>query len=259
MRAWQGHGLFDLTVMDAGMAGAGGDQGLHLPRPRGRWDAWALNLLGPVVLTGAVLARQRAGRRPRRPSAACWPGACCWSPASSASLPLIERGVALAVQLQTSRVFWPVELLATLYVVWWLAEAPAAAARPLDGAGRGRGAGRGQRRPRASTSASSSTRSGRVLAVNLPADDWTTALRWVADHTPPDAFVLADPGHAWKFGTAVRIGARRDVYLEETKDVAMAMYSPATAARVLQPDRPRRRLRRASTRPPAASWPAARA
>ena len=96
--------------------------------------------------------------------------------------------------------------------------------------------------------------------MNLPADDWTTALRWVADHTPPDAFVLADPGHAWKFGTAVRIGARRDVYLEETKDVAMAMYSPAHGGASAA---------RGSTRvvastgideaTPAASWPAARA
>ena len=98
-----------------------------------------------------------------------------------------------------------------------------------------------------------------VLAVNLPADDWTTALRWVADHTPSDAFVLADPGHAWKFGTAVRIGARRDVYLEETKDVAMAMYSLATATRVLAADRPRRRLRGPRRGHAAASWPAAKA
>ena len=33
-------------------------------------------------------------------------------------------------------------------------------------------------------------------------------------------------------GTAVRIGAARDVFLEETKDVAMAMYSRDAAHRV---------------------------
>ena len=33
-------------------------------------------------------------------------------------------------------------------------------------------------------------------------------------------------------GTAVRISAARDVYLEETKDVAMAMYSREAAHRV---------------------------
>jgi hypothetical protein len=71
-----------------------------------------------------------------------------------------------------------------------------------------------------------------TLAVDLPGDDWTRALAWVAGHSSADAYVLADPGHAWKFGTAVRIGARRDVYLEEVKDVAMAMYSREAAARV---------------------------
>ena len=70
------------------------------------------------------------------------------------------------------------------------------------------------------------------MALGLPADDWTAALRWIRARTPTDAYVLADPGHAWKMGTAVRIGAERDVFLEETKDVAMAMYSKATADRV---------------------------
>jgi len=71
-----------------------------------------------------------------------------------------------------------------------------------------------------------------TLALDLPRDDWTTALRWIRDETPKDTYVLADPGHAWKFGTAVRIGAARDVFLEETKDVAMAMYSRDAARRV---------------------------
>ena len=42
------------------------------------------------------------------------------------SWPLMVTGIALALQLQTSRVFWPVELLATLMAIWWVAEAPAA-------------------------------------------------------------------------------------------------------------------------------------
>ena len=40
-----------------------------------------------------------------------------------ASLPFIASGVALAVQLQTSRVFWVLELLGTLMLVWMIAEA----------------------------------------------------------------------------------------------------------------------------------------
>ena len=79
-----------------------------------------------------------------------------------------------------------------------------------------------------------------TLAFDLPDDDWGTALALDSRRTRrADAFVLADPGHAWKFGTAVRIGADRDVFLEETKDVAMAMYSQAAAARVRRAHRRR--------------------
>jgi hypothetical protein len=72
-----------------------------------------------------------------------------------------------------------------------------------------------------------------AFAAVLPTDEWTSALRWIALNTPHDAYVMADPGHAWKFGTAVRIGAERDVFLEEIKDVAMAIYSRQTAARTI--------------------------
>mgnify|MGYP000844863259 CR=1 FL=1 len=71
-----------------------------------------------------------------------------------------------------------------------------------------------------------------ISAIDLPRTDWDAAIAWIRTATPADAFVLADPGHAWKFGTAVRIGAARDVYLEETKDVSMAMYSRDVAHRV---------------------------
>ena len=37
--------------------------------------------------------------------------------------------------------------------------------------------------------------------------------------------MLADPGHAWKYGTSVRVAGERDVYLEEVKDLALALYS----------------------------------
>ena len=119
-----------------------------------------------------------------------------------------------------------------MYLVWWLVDRPARA-------------GAGLWRPSAVAVvlvATSVARAGYVglvespdraaLALALPCDDWTTALRWIRDETPPHTYVLADPGHAWKFGTAVRIGAARDVFLEETKDVAMAIYSRDAAHRV---------------------------
>jgi hypothetical protein len=136
--------------------------------------------------------------------------------------------------LQTSRAFWPVEIVATLYLVWLLVDRPVSA-------------GNGAWRPRAIAAVLvvvSVARAGYVgfvespdratFAFDLPKDDWTAALRWIRDETPSSSYVLADPGHAWKFGTAVRIGAARDVFLEETKDVAMAMYSRDAAHRVTE-------------------------
>ena len=47
-----------------------------------------------------------------------------------ATLPLVAAHVAIAVQLQVSRVFWMADVLAMLGIVWWLAEArPASASR----------------------------------------------------------------------------------------------------------------------------------
>ena len=46
--------------------------------------------------------------------------------------------------------------------------------------------------------------------------------------------MLADPGHAWKYGTSVRVSAARDVFLEEVKDSALAIYSRDVASRVVE-------------------------
>jgi hypothetical protein len=46
--------------------------------------------------------------------------------------------------------------------------------------------------------------------------------------------VLADPGHAWKHGTSVRASGRHDVFHEEVKDAALAIYSRDVALRVLE-------------------------
>ncbi len=46
--------------------------------------------------------------------------------------------------------------------------------------------------------------------------------------------MLADPGHAWKYGTSVRVAGERDVYLEEVKDLALALYSREVAVESLQ-------------------------
>src|ERR1041384_4944104 len=57
-------------------------------------------------------------------------------------------------------------------------------------------------------------------------------MRW-GGRQPIDIHVLADPGHAFKYGVSVRVAAGRDVLLEDDKDAAVAMYSRAIAQRVV--------------------------
>lgn len=191
---------------------------------------WATNLAAPLVLALAAAARARDGRL----SAAergMLAGAGALLAGFLVSLPLIAAGVPLAVQLQTSRAFWPIEALALLYLVWAVSDRRAewrrlamatAAVLVVTSAARAVYVGFVESPGRA------------TFAFDLPDDDWTRALAWIRDHTPHDTLVVADPGHAWKpgMGTAVRIGAWRDVALEETKDVAMAMYSRDAARAV---------------------------
>jgi hypothetical protein len=61
-----------------------------------------------------------------------------------------------------------------------------------------------------------------------------------------DAHVLADPGHSWKYGTSVRVAAERDVFLEEVKDAAIAIYSRDVALRYLDRQREMPRFDRMS-------------
>ncbi len=200
-----------------------------------RWSAstWAVNLLGPLVLVTTAWARHRAGvLTPRELGLVV--GCLALVAGFVLSLPLIAAGVPLAVQLQTSRAFWPVEIVATLLLVWWLVERSGPA---IQHAGRARALAvivLGVSLVRGLYVGFVESPNRPTIAFDLPADDWTAALDWIRQHTPTDACVLANPGHAWKpgMGTAVRIGARRDVFLEETKDVAMAMYLRESAHRV---------------------------
>jgi hypothetical protein len=206
--AWRWPGVFDLAVMDGAWRAVVATKDYTFPTD---WSGttWAVNGLGPVLLTAGIAARHRAGvASPRERGVLA--GALLLVAGFLVSLPFIASGVALAVQLQTSRIFWPVELLATLVTIWWVAERPAAGpGRPwraqalaavlvIAAVARGAYVGFVESPERA------------TLAFSLPDDDWAMALGWVAG----------------------RIGAQRDAYLEETKDVAMAMYSKESAARV---------------------------
>ena len=83
------------------------------------------------------------------------------------------------------------------------------------------------------------------VRVDLARDAWRDAMDWLRGQ-PLDVHVLADPGHAWRYGSSVRIAAGRDVFLEEVKDAAIGMYSRDVAMRVLDPHPRHRRLHRSS-------------
>jgi hypothetical protein len=71
-----------------------------------------------------------------------------------------------------------------------------------------------------------------LFAMRVPDSPWQDAMRWLA-RQPLGVHVLADPGHAWKYGTSVRVSAGHDVLLEEVKDSAVAIYSREVGRRVV--------------------------
>lgn len=186
-------------------------------------DAWLLNLAYPAVIVLAWSARRRLGLTVPGETAIV-AGSLGLLLLFVASVPLTMLRVALVVQLQVTRVFWVLDFLALAYVAWWLTRRPrlamAAVLVLLVGS-----AARGYYllevlQPER-----------RLMTVELPDNDWTDALRWLRTQ-PGDWHVLADPGHAWKYGISVRVGALRDTVLESVKDSAIAMYDRDIAMRV---------------------------
>jgi hypothetical protein len=188
---------------------------------------WVVNLgYAAVVVTIFQVRRRRGVALPRETGLVA--GALALVCLFLISVPLMRAWVALALQLQTSRVFWMLDLLTTVYLAWLL----------VDGVSP-----RLQRVvvlvviaiafSRGLYVTLAEHRGGGLISVNLANDNWTDAMHWLS-HTPPDSHVLADPGHAWKYGTSVRVAGERDLYLEEVKDAALALYSREVAMRVLE-------------------------
>jgi hypothetical protein len=144
------------------------------------------------------------------------------------TLPFVAAGMSLPVQFQISRVFWLVEFVAVIYAIAALADSPTRTARIAVAmvlvalsAGRGLYIMLVERPERP------------LFAIRLPQTDWEEAMQWLGAR-PVDIHVLADPGHAWKYGTSVRVSAERDVLIEEVKDSALAIYSRDVAVRVVE-------------------------
>ena len=190
------------------------------------WPAWAwLANLGLLPLAwGLWLWRRRNGLSHPDESAVLWGGAALVA-AFLVTLPLVGARMALPTQLQVSRVFWLIDLLATVQLVGVLCSGRARRAVALLAVAvslvRGAYVMRIEHPERA------------LFGVHLANDDWQDAMHYVA-RQPRDVHVLADPGHAWKYGTSVRVAAERDVFLEEVKDAAIAIYAREVAVRVVE-------------------------
>ena len=186
------------------------------------WPAWSwISNLGLIVVAWAAYRSRES-----RPEL----GAIVWGAASLVgvflvSFPLVRAKLAFPVQLQLSRIFWLVEFVTLICLISVVRRERIAkiVAAILIAAAAGRGVYvmtiEHPERP--------------LVAIHLPASDWDDAMRWIKTQSI-DAHVLADPGHAWKYGTSVRVAAERDVFLEEVKDAAVAIYSREMALRFLE-------------------------
>ncbi|MBI2833435.1 MAG: hypothetical protein HYX76_03295 [Acidobacteria bacterium] len=219
-----------LTVMDETWLAAIAAKDYVFPT-EWRWSVWALNLSYVVVILAIHRSRTKLGLT-RAGERGLVVGTLALVGLFFASLPFVQGRIALAVQLQTSRVFWLLDFLAVFYLAWLLIDAPApwrprraavAVAGALAAIAIARGA--------YVTFVEHPGRS--VIAVSLPQDEWMDVMMR-ARETPLDSHLLVEPGHAWRYGISARIGAERDVYLEEVKDSAIAIYSRPVASRVVQ-------------------------
>ena len=197
-----------------------------------QWPAWAwaanMGFLG--LLWWAHRRRVRDHVATAEDRALVW-GATALVALFLLTLPLVAAGMSLPVQLQISRVFWLVDFVALVYVLTVVADSPASVAsgfrRKIAIVLIAFAASRGVyimliERPERS-----------LFAMHAPESPWEDAMRWVA-RQPADVHVLADPGHAWKHGTSVRASGAHDVFLEEVKDSALAIYSRDVASRVVE-------------------------
>lgn len=186
-------------------------------------DAWLLNLAYPAVIV--ALWRLRVKRKAAGPhEGGMVVGLLALVVVFLISVPLTMQHVALAVQLQITRVFWVLDLVALAGVAWWLTQSRRTAVVAL-----------------AILGVASAARGYYLLEVDqperelvrfeLPGTPWVDAMRWLRAQ-PADWHVLADPGHAWKYGSSVRVAAGRDTLLESVKDSAVALYDRDIAVRV---------------------------
>ncbi len=215
-----------LVIMDAAWIDAFVDKDYVFPMA---WPAyaWIMNLAYVPVIALVWRQRVRAGAaRPEERGLVA--GAIVLLIVFLISVPLTAAHVALVVQLQVTRVFWVLDFIALAYVAWWLTSGvsrksfvAAAVALILVAMSLGRGV----------YVMHTEDPSRPLVQEQLADSQWVQALDWL--RTQPASWnVLADPGHAWRYGISVRVGAQRDTVIESVKDSALAMYDRDIALRV---------------------------
>jgi hypothetical protein len=186
--------------------------------------AWIANLALLALLWWAHVRRQGSGRATVEDHALIW-GATALVAFFLLTLPFVVARLAFPVQLQISRVFWLVDVLATIYLISLLVDGRTAKAIAIAlmavSVSRGAYIMLVERPDRA------------LFSIHLAESPWQDAMRWLS-RQPVATHVLADPGHSWKYGTSVRVSATRDVFLEDVKDSAIAIYSRDVAHRVVE-------------------------
>jgi hypothetical protein len=189
--------------------------------------AWLINLAYVPIIVVLFRLRRKSGLAGPREQALVV-GCLSLAAVFAALLPFNAGRLALAIQLQPARVFWMLDLLAVTYVIWLAAE--------------GRSVVR-VTRARAVAVAMvilSVVRGGYIMLVEFPdrrvaqidvaQDDWGRAMQW-ARASPRESGWLADPDHAARYGTSIRVAGERDVFVEAIKDGAVGMYDRAVAMR----------------------------
>jgi len=194
-------------------------------------SAWIVNLVPAAAVLAIYSARLKRGLVTTGERGAV-AGAAVLLAIFVVTLPFVGARVAIAIQLQISRVLWPIEFLATVYLIWAVAEGPWLPSRWTRMA------------PIflfAVLAAASTARGIYILAVethrplvrvNLPDGDWQQIATWARSSAPVDAHFLIDPTDVDREGVSFRVAAGRDVFIEPSKDPSIAMYSREIAMRV---------------------------
>jgi hypothetical protein len=195
--------------------------------------AWVTNLASIPVIVVVYRWRRAAGLVDRSETGVV-AGALALAAVFAAVLPFNGARLALAVQLQPARMFWMLDFLATVYLIWMFAEGIGVADQLKRTV---------SRRPQlvaALIVGLSVVRGGYVKLFEFPErpvarldiadDDWGRAMRW-ARSTDVRSGWLADPIHAVRYGTSLRVAGERDVFVEAIKDTAIGMYDRAIAIR----------------------------